>query len=344
MTLADAQKQLEVASLPKDLKDTIKESLERLSHLQESREYYAEYDSLLRYVEWVVHLPWSPMTKDNLDIKAAKSILDSHHFGLEQVKERIIEYIAVRKLQERSSGGSFHAPILCFTGLQGSGKTTLARSIAEALGRKFERVSLGAIGNTGQLRGQPRFGDDSEPGQVIKALRRAGTRNPVILLDEVDKVSGDLSLRSDVMAALLEILDPEQNATFRDHYIDYPFDLAQVIFVCTANDLVTVAPAVLDRLEIIQMPSYSDEEKITIGKDYLLPKYTLLNGLEKGEIAIADSLWPKIVRPLGYDAGVRTLERNLDAITRRVAKKIVSGEGPAFTITENNIKDFLESY
>lgn len=344
MDLDAAQKSIQTASLPVKLKEAVTEALDRLKNLSQGREYYTEYDSILRYLDWVVSLPWEKESQDQLDLKQAKEILDLGHFGLEPIKERILEYLSVRKLQSRVEGGVFHAPILCFSGLQGSGKTTLARSIAKALNRKFERISLGAIGSTAQLRGRPRSESDSEPGQIIKSLRRAETRNPVILLDEIDKVSGETSLRNDVMAALLEILDPEQNPTFRDHYLDFPFDLRHVIFVCTANDLVTVSPALLDRMEVVQMPSYSDSEKITIGKDYLLPQIAKENGLKEKEIIVTDSLWPKIVRPLGFDAGLRTLERNLDTITRRVAKKIVTGEGQSFTITETNLKEFLESY
>jgi ATP-dependent Lon protease len=344
MTLETAQKQLATASLPKDLKETITDALERLSHLQQSKDYYVEYDSLLRYVDWVFGLPWEKTTPDQLDLKKAKDILDSHHYGLEPIKERILEYLSVRKLQEREAGKNWRAPILCFAGLQGSGKTTLAISIAESLGRSFQRVSLGAIGTTAQLRGRPRAEVDSEPGQIIKAMRRAESKNPVILLDEIDKISGETSLRGDVMAALLEILDPEQNPTFRDHYIDYPFDLSKVIFVCTANDLVTIAPALLDRMEVVQMPSYSDDEKITIGKKYLLPQIAASNGLSEKEIRIDEALWPKIVRPLGFDAGLRTLERNIDTITRRVAKKIVTGQGQTFVINDTNLKEFLETY
>lgn len=344
MDINTAIAQIQAASLPTKLKETINETLERLKNLQESKEYYAEYDSLKRYIDWVTNLPWNKESTDQLDLKKAKEVLDDTHYGLTPIKERILEYLSVRKLQERTNNGSFHAPILCFAGLQGSGKTTLARTIATALNRQFERISLGAIGTTSQIRGRPRSESDSEPGQIIKALRRAGVRNPVILLDEIDKVSGEISLRNDVMASLLEILDPEQNPTFLDHYIDYPFDLSKVIFICTANDLVTISPALLDRMEVVQMPSYSDEEKITIGKDYLLPQIARQNGLKDKEIVITESLWPKIVRPLGFDAGLRTLERNLDTITRRVAKKIVTGEGHSFTINETNLREFLETY
>lgn len=344
MNLETAQKLIKTTGLPQGLQESVTDSLDRLAHLRESKDYYTEYDSLLRYVDWVGNLPWNKASTDQLDLKSAKEILDKRHHGLESVKERVLEYLSVRKLQTRTPDANYHAPILCFSGLQGSGKTTMAASIAAALNRNFQRISLGAIGTTQQLRGNPRSESDSEPGQIIKSLRRAAVNNPVILLDEIDKVSGEAALRSDVMAALLEILDPEQNASFRDHYIDYPFDLSRVIFICTANDLITVTPALLDRLEVIQMPTYSDEEKITIGKSYLLPKIALENGLKDKEIIIADSLWPKIVRPLGFDAGLRTLERNIDTMTRKVAKKIVTGEGVSFTINEANLKEFLESY
>jgi ATP-dependent Lon protease len=345
MTLEQAKLQIEQASLPKDLLTSVEEMMERLDHMKGSGEYFVEYDSLMRYVEWLVGLPWEKEDPENLDLKNAQAVLEKNHFGLAEVKERILEYLAVRNLrsQNKSSQGT-HAPVLCFVGLQGIGKTTLAFSIAEALGRKFARVSLGAIGSAVQLRGQARSLPNAEPGQLIKALRRTGVKNPVILLDEIDKSSGEVGLRSDIMATLLEVLDPEQNATFIDYYIDYPFDLSQVLFICTANNLGTLSTALVDRLEIIQIPSYTDEEKIVIGKKYLLPKIVAESGLLENQLIIEEEVWPKIVRPLGYDAGVRMLRRNIYAITRRVAKKILLGEGTTFRITQENLKEFLASW
>jgi len=234
------------------------------------------------------------------------------------------------------------APILCFVGLVGTGKTTIAYSIAESLGRKFARIPFGGMGSALDLRGQSKVHPDAEVGQIIKALRRCGVKNPVILLDEIDRVTE--AARADIMGVLVELLDPEQNFAFIDHYIDYPFDLSQVLFVTTANNTKNISTAVLDRLEPIQMPSYTDEEKIKIGRDYMFPKELLNCGLTPENLTIADDVWPQIVRPLGFDAGIRTLERTLSGICRKAAKLIVEGKGESFHLTDENIKQFLPTW
>ncbi|MCL5411125.1 MAG: AAA family ATPase [Patescibacteria group bacterium] len=345
MAIEQAKLKVTQANLPKDLLANINEMIERLEHMKDSGDYFLEYDSLMHYLEWITSLPWDKESSENLDLKNAQNVLDKNHYGLSEVKERILEFLAVRNLRQKNeTTASGHAPVLCFVGLQGIGKTTLASSIAEALGRKFARISMGAIGSTIQLRGQTRSLPNAEPGQVIKVLQRTAVKNPVILLDEIDKASGESGLRSDIMATLLEVLDPEQNSTFVDHYVDYPFNLSDVLFVCTANNLGTLSAALLDRLEIIQMPTYTDQEKIEIGKVYLLPKIVAENGLQPDQLTIAESVWPKIVRPLGYDAGVRMLNRNISSVARKVAKKILLGEGSKFQITEENLKEFLPTW
>ena len=227
-------------------------------------------------------------------------------------------------------------------GLVGTGKTTLAKSIAEALGRKFVRIPFGGMGSALDLRGQSRVHPDAEVGQIIKAVRRAECKNPVILLDEIDRVAD--STRGEIMGVLVELLDPEQNAGFVDHYIDYPFDLSQVLFIATCNNTTSISTAVMDRLEPLSMPSYNDEEKIKIGRDYVLPREIQTAGLSPSAIKIDDAVWPQVVRPLGFDAGIRTLERTIQGIVRKIAKLIVEGKGKEFYITADNLKQFLPSY
>jgi ATP-dependent Lon protease len=304
--------------------------------------YSAEYEQVSRYIDWITSLPWSKRSQDILDLVFAKKILDQNHYGLGSIKERVLEYLAVLNLKRQGSQGAIRAPILCFVGLVGTGKTTIAQSIAEAMGRKFVRIPFGGMGDILYLRGQSRAFPDAEPGQIIKALRRTGTRNPVILLDEIDRAAEEA--RASIMGVLIELLDPEQNAAFTDHFIDYPFDLSEVLFVATANNTTNISTAVMDRLEPMQMPSYSDEEKITIAKKYILPRAIEAAGLKPENLAIVDSVWPKIVRPLGFDAGVRTLERTIEGICRKIAKEIVEGKGRKFLLTEENIKEYLPSW
>lgn len=341
---------LKKSQLPLDLEEKTSQIIARLSRLAKAGEYSDEYEKVSLYVDWVASLPWSKRTTDILDLKNAQAILDKHHFGLTHVKDRVLEYIAVLNLQkqkEESKGEKtifklMRAPILCFVGLVGTGKTTIAYSIAEAMGREIVRIPFGGMGDPLDLRGQSRIRPDAEPGLIIKALRRAQSKNPVFLLDEIDRVTDEG--RASIMGVLVELLDPEQNMAFRDHFIDYPFDLSEVLFIATCNNTTNIATAVLDRLEPIQMPSYSDEEKIMIGKAYVLPKSIKESGLDENTIKIEESVWPKIVRPLGYDAGIRTLERTINGICRKVAKLIVEGKGNNFYLTQENIKDFLPSW
>lgn len=344
------KKQVKDSSLPPDLLEKVLAMVARLSRMAELGGYSAEYEQLSRYVDWAVHLPWQKKSEDILDLQYARQILDKNHYGLEEIKERILEYLAVLKLRSSSDSGLkgepgslvSRAPILLFVGLVGTGKTTLGYSIAEAMGRKFIRIPFGGMGDALQLRGQSRSYPDAEPGQVIKALRRAGFKNPVVLLDELDRV-GEAG-RGDIMGVLVELLDPEQNAAFVDHYIDYPLDLSEVLFVATCNNTTNISPAVLDRLEPIQMPSYTDEQKIVIGRDYILPKTMKACGLTKELLVINEEVWPKIVRPLGFDAGTRTLERTIKGICRKVAKMIVEKEVEKFQITLENVKEFLPTW
>ena len=284
------------------------------------------------------------MSQDLLDLVRAKEALDRNHYGLNTIKDRILEYLAtiILNLRAGKKDTVARAPILCLVGLAGTGKTTLAISIAEALGRQFARIPFGGMADSRVLRGQSKSFSDAEPGTVIKKLVAAGTRNPVILLDELDRVSEDA--RADIMGVLIELLDPEQNHAFSDHYVDYPFDLSNIIFVATANNTKNISTAVMDRLEVIQMPSYSDEEKIVIAKTYLFNKIRAESGLAENQLVMDESVWPSIIRPLGFDSGIRSLERTVGGICRKVAKIIVEGRAQSIRLDANNIKEYLPQY
>lgn len=331
-----------IAGLPVLLEDRMRQMLKRLNRMAELGHYSTEFDSLARYIEIVSTVPWSATTEDRLSLDGTKEILDASHYGMEQVKERMLEYLATMILIKKRGGDMIaKSPVLLFVGLQGVGKTTLAISIAEALQRKFVRIAMGGIGSTLELRGKSKAYPEAEPGQIIKALIKTGVRNPVILLDEIEKASGERGLLNDIMAILLEILDPNQSHEFRDHYIDFPVDLSQVLFICSANNTGTISAALLDRMEVIKMPSYTDHEKLVIAQKYLLPKIFEKSGLREGELIIEESLWPGIIRPFGYDSGIRSLGRTLEAICRKVAKQIVEGTAESVYINEDNLKYYL---
>lgn len=329
------------STIPNELKEKIVVRLDQLSKLTNSPTFLPEFDRISRYIDWVVSIPWTKTTEDVLNLEIAKSVLDKNHFGLEEIKQRILEYISVMKLkQERGEEEDiYRAPILCFVGLVGTGKTTVASSIAEAMGRKFARIPFGGMGDPLDLRGQSRMHAEAEPGKIIKALRDTQSMNPVILLDEIDRVTDQG--RASIMGVLVELLDPKQNNAFVDHYIDYPVDLSQVLFIATANNTTNISTAVLDRIEPISMPSYTDQEKIAIAKDYILPRILSESGVAQGALTIDDEVWAQVVRPLGYDAGIRTLERNIEGVVRKVARMLVEGQGQSFKITVQNVKEFL---
>lgn len=408
------ERQLDNSELPEELLKKTKTMVSRLQRVARYGYFSREYEPIAKYISWICQIPWEKYTQDNLDLPNAKHQLDSTHFGLDQVKERILEYIAILHLQRdqrnqtsqtrdvvpdntkhaqivntpslqseqpqqvvqtsvaqpvsvvqpvrpvvqisrlpqpgepsqidkmvKLEGSSSRAPIICLVGVQGIGKTSIAKSIAQAMGRRFVRISLGGIAHVSELRGTSRSEIDSEPGQVVKALIRTEVMNPLILMDEIDKVSDFGGVRADVMATLLEILDPEQNATFRDYYIDYPVDLSQVMFVCTANNLGGISAALLDRLEVVRMSSYTDEEKEHIAKDYLFPKVVSATGINPGSIKFSETVWPLMIRPLGFDAGIRQLERNITTLVRKIAKKMVEGQGSVFEITPENFREYL---
>ncbi|CAN5314253.1 hypothetical protein BH10PAT1_BH10PAT1_1310 [soil metagenome] len=325
--------------LPPELKAIVENKILQLDKLSGSDAFLSELDRFNGYVDWITSLPWQNRTKDILDLDYAKKVMDSHHYGLTDIKDRIYEYLSVLKLKGADTKEIARAPILCFVGLVGTGKTTIASSIAEAMGRKFARIPFGGMGDPLDLRGQSRMHPEAEPGKIIKALRTVGSKNPVILLDEIDRVTQEG--RSSIMGVLVELLDPGQNFAFVDHYIDYPFDLSEVLFIATANNTTNIATAVLDRLEPLSMPSYTDQEKIMIAKQYVLPKAMKTAGLTDLQLSFDENVWPLIVRPLGFDAGIRTLERTIDGVVRKVAREIVEGKEQGLKLTPLNAKAYL---
>jgi ATP-dependent Lon protease len=340
---------VEKASLPQDLKQHLLDRISRLALIRASTgfmsgSYIMEYESTSTYVNWVIGMPWDKVSEDVLDLIKARAVLDRNHYGLEMIKNRVLEYMASIILNTQRYGKTHisHAPILCLVGLAGTGKTTLASSIAQSLGRKFERIPFGGMGDARALRGQSKAFPDAEPGYVTKRLVHSGTKNPVILLDELDRVTE--SARGDIMGVLVELLDPEQNTAFTDHYIDYPFDLSSILFIATANNTTNISTAVLDRLEIVQMPSYTDDEKIAIAKYYLFTKISSMTGLMPNQIAVDESVWPALIRPLGFDSGIRSLERTIEGMCRKVARMIVEGRAQSVMINAQNVRDFLPTW
>lgn len=337
--------QVQKAKIPDDLRKILNDRIARLGLIRAgagymSSTYIMEYESTQRYVTWIIGFPWDNRSEDILDLQKAKEILDRDHYGLEMLKNRVLEYIASIMLNLKNNGPDYatQSPILCFVGLAGTGKTTFAMSVAKALGRQFVRIPFGGMADSRVLRGQSRFFPDAEPGQVYKGLVHAGTKNPVLLFDELDRVTE--TARADIMGVLIELLDPGQNNAFTDHYIDYPVDLSNCLFVATANNTTAISTAVMDRLEIIQMPSYNDEEKTVIGRDYVLPKTKKLIGLKPEQLEIEPTVWEEIIRPLGYDPGIRGLERLINMMCRKAARMIISGEVQNVRITLDNVKMF----
>ena len=311
-----------------------KEAEKQLRRLERMHPDAAEASMTRTYIEWLAELPWSKSTKDNLDLKAAHKVLEEDHYDLEKVKERIIEYLAVRKLKEKMKG-----PILCFVGPPGVGKTSLGKSIARALGREFVRISLGGVRDEAEIRGHRRTYVGALPGRIIQGIKTAGNNNPVFMLDEIDKIGADF--RGDPSAALLEVLDPEQNNSFSDHYIGIPFDLSRVMFITTANMTDPIPGPLKDRMEIIRLSGYTEQEKLGIAKSYLVPRQLAEHGITDKQISIPDKTMIEVIAQYTREAGVRNLEREIGHLCRKVARKVAEGEVELFTITPQNLHTYL---
>ena len=327
------RERVEKAELPPEVRKAADQELERLSQTPPAA---AEYGVARNYLDWILNLPWEKTTDDKLDLKAAEKILNEQHFGLGKVKDRLLEYLAVLKRRKEIKG-----PILCLVGPPGVGKTSLGKSIADALGRKFARISLGGMRDEAEIRGHRRTYVGAMPGRIIQTLRRVETKNPVILLDELDKVGADF--RGDPAAALLEVLDPAQNHTFTDHYMDLPFDLSRVLFIATANWLDPIHVALRDRLEVIELPSYTETEKLQIAKRYLVPRQIEEHGLTRKDVNFSDAVLRALIREYTREAGVRQLERQIAALARKATRKIISrnGSATAVKLEAKDLKDYL---
>ncbi|HEU5065428.1 MAG TPA: endopeptidase La [Gaiellaceae bacterium] len=319
-------------NLSEEARKAVDRELGRLEKLPAAS---AEYGVIRTYLEWILSLPWDQESEDNLDLQQARKVLDDDHYDLDKVKERILEHLAVSKLKE----GDLSGPILCFVGPPGVGKTSLGQSIARTLGRKFVRISVGGVRDEAEIRGHRRTYIGAMPGTIMRALRDAETKNPVFLIDEIDKMGADW--RGDPASAMLEVLDPEQHSTFRDHYLDLPFDLSKVLFICTANQVETIPPPLLDRMDVINLSGYTEEEKLGIGKKYLVPKQLKAHGLTRSRLSFTDKGLRTIIREYTREAGVRQLERQIAAVCRKAARRIAEGETEKMSVDEKLVREWL---
>jgi len=329
--ISELRQKVEELKLPEEVDKAARRELDRLANISPQS---AEYPVIRTYLDWIITLPWTVSSEDNLDVGHAREILDRDHYDLEKVKDRILEYLAVRKLKE-----DLHGPILCFVGPPGVGKTSLGKSIAEAMGRKFERISVGGVRDESEIRGHRRTYVGAMPGIIIRAMRDAGTNNPLFMIDEIDKTGADW--RGDPASALLEVLDPEQNFTFRDHYLDLPFDLSKVMFITTANQLEPIPPPLRDRMEIIDLAGYTIDEKLHIAKKYLVPKQIKENGLKRGLVSFTDPAIRDVVSNYTREAGVRSLERQIGTVCRKIAREVAEEGEKKYRVGVKLVEELL---
>lgn len=341
--ISSLKERVAAAKMPEEMRSKVQKDLVALERSVELGSYDEKYEKVSKYIDWILQIPWEKETEDRLDVVKTKEIFEKHHYGMQDVKDRFLEYVSVLKLrQQQFADSDFRAPVLLLVGLVGTGKTTFAYSLAEALGRKIVRIAFGGMGSAKELRGESRLLLGSEPGRVIKGICEAGVRNPIILLDEIDRSAEEAN--RDIMGVLVELLDPAQNHAFRDTYVDYPVNLSHAIFLATANNTGSIVTAVMDRLEKISMPSYSDKEKTIIAQKYVLPQLLESAGLKPNQLIIDEAVWPAVVRPLGYDMGIRTLQRTLQGAVRKAARIIVEKGYSEIVINEQNRKIFLPQY
>jgi len=329
--IASLKEKAHKAKMPKPVLEEVERQLKKLERMHPDS---AETATLRNWLDWMVTLPWGKQTKDNLDLVEAQKILDEDHYGLEKIKERIVEYLAVRKLKDKMKG-----PLLCFVGPPGVGKTSLGKSIARALGRKFVRLSLGGVKDEAEIRGHRRTYVGSMPGRIIQGIQQAGSNNPVFMMDEVDKIGADY--RGDPSSALLEVLDPEQNNSFRDHYLGVPFDLSNVMFICTANLTDTIQPAFLDRMEVLRLSGYTEDEKVEIAKRHIIPKQLEEHGITPEHLLVTDKALRTIINGYTRESGLRNVEREIASISRKVARKVAEGQTGTIRISPHNVHKFL---
>jgi ATP-dependent Lon protease len=329
--LHELRERCESLDLPEEARKAAERELGRLERLPSAA---AEYGVIRTYLDWILALPWNETTEDNLDLRRARRVLDENHFDLDKVKERIVEYLAVSKLKNDLSG-----PVLCFVGPPGVGKTSLGHSIARALGRKFTRISVGGVRDEAEIRGHRRTYIGAMPGTILRALRDVESKNPVFLVDEIDKMGSDF--RGDPASAMLEVLDPEQHSTFRDHYLDLPFDLSKILFICTANQVDTIPPPLLDRMDVIQLSGYTEEEKLGIARRYLVPKQISEHGLQPRQASFTEDALRLVIREYTREAGVRTLERQIAAVLRKAARQVAEGKAKRVRVDETRVRSWL---